>query len=313
MIITVTLNPALDKTLVLNRVSMGEVNRVDSTRNDMGGKGINVSKVLKELGMISTATGFLGGILEEVFRKELKCIGITDEFQSVSGNTRTNIKVVDEERKEYTEFNEPGPEILPEELSDFYDKYHALVKEGDLVVLSGGVSQGVPKEIYGTLTKMAKEKGARVLVDAEGEALVQAIHEIPYMVKPNERELAGIVGKEALNVDEMIHEGEKLVKKGIQLVLISRGAEGSILLTDHHTFIAEGLKVPVRSTVGAGDAMVAALAFGLEMKMSPKEMLTLAQASGAAAVMKEGTQAATKEEIYAHVKDAERKIKEWKR
>lgn len=129
MIITVTLNPALDKTLVLKKVSMGEVNRVDTTRNDMGGKGINVSKVLKELGMISAATGFLGGILEEVFRKELKSIGITDEFQSVTGSTRTNIKVVDEERKEYTDFNEPGPEILPEELSDFYERYHALVKK----------------------------------------------------------------------------------------------------------------------------------------------------------------------------------------
>ena len=311
MIITVTLNPALDKTLVLKKVSMGEVNRVDTTRNDMGGKGINVSKVLKELGMISAATGFLGGILEEVFRKELKSIGITDEFQSVTGSTRTNIKVVDEERKEYTDFNEPGPEILPEELSDFYERYHALVKEGDLVVLSGGVSQGVPKEIYGILTKMAKEKGAHVLVDAEGEALVQAIQEIPFLVKPNEKELAGIVGKETLSVDEMIQEGKKLVQKGIQLVLISRGAEGSILLTGAHTYVAEGLKVPVRSTVGAGDAMVAALTFGLEMNMSPKEMLIFAQASGAAAVMKEGTQAATKEEIYAHLKEAERKIKEW--
>lgn len=312
MIITVTLNPALDKTLVLKKVIMGEVNRVDASRNDMGGKGINVSKVLKKLGKTTKATGFLGGILEEVFRKELVLAGIEDHFQSVHGRTRTNIKIVDEERQEYTDLNEPGPEILEAELKAFYSKFDEMVGPEDIVVLSGGISQGVPKEIYGILTRKSKEKGAKVLVDTEGEALIHAIEAVPYMVKPNEKELAGICGREVLTLDEILQEGRKLMEKGISMVLVSRGSEGSILFTPNEVYLAEGLQVQVRSTVGAGDSMVAAMAYGIEENLPEKEILALAQASGAAAVMTEGTIAASKEEIESHLDEAKKKIKEWK-
>lgn len=304
MIVTVTLNPALDRTLVLNEIFMGEVNRVAVSREDIGGKGINVSKVLKELGMSSKATGFLGGSMETTFREFITNIGVEDNFLKINGTTRTNIKVIDEARKEYTDFNESGPFISEEELKDFYDHFDTIVKAKDIVVLSGGISPGIPKEIYAILTRRSKEIGARVIVDAEGEALIHAISATPFMVKPNDLELAGICGKKTLNEQEIILEGRKLIQSGIEMVLVSRGEDGSILLTEEGAFIAEGLTVPVESTVGAGDAMVAAVAYGLEKAYDPHQMLALAQACGAAAVMVEGTKAPAMKDIDMHIAKA---------
>lgn len=158
MVITVTLNPAMDKTVVLRNLEVGEVNRLISARNDMGGKGINVSKVLYEFKVPSIAMGFLGGALEEIFRKELKERQITDRFISVAGETRTNIKIVDEENETYTDLNEKGPLVSEDEIRAFLNVYGELLQKEDIVVLSGGFCPGVPKEFYGTLTALAKKK-----------------------------------------------------------------------------------------------------------------------------------------------------------
>lgn len=310
MIVTVTVNPALDKTMILKKVSMGEVNRVETVRNDMGGKGINVSKVLKSLGEPSLATGFLGGILEEVFRKELKQLGIEDQFLSVSGDTRTNLKIVDEGRKKYTDFNEPGPEITEKELALFHERFKSLLFEGDLLVLSGGLCKGLPKDLYAILMKEAKSRGVKVLLDAEGEALTYGIQEKPFLLKPNEQELAGYLKKETLKREELLEAGQKLLEEGIPLVLVSRGEKGSVLFSQEGIFESKGLKVSVKSTVGAGDAMVGAAAYGLRKGYGAKKLLAFAEASGAAAVAKEGTQAPSKEEIDHYYIEALEQIEE---
>lgn len=310
MVITITLNPAMDKTLVLDGILVGEVNRAESARNDIGGKGINVSKVLKEMGTESMASGFLGGILEEVFRKELRKLGVSDSFVSVDGNTRTNIKIVDLKNATYTDINEPGPEISAGELSEFLSVYEGLMAQGDVVVLSGGIPQGVPVDIYGSLTRIARRKGAKVMVDAEGESLIHALKEIPDIIKPNEKELAGISGRDKLTQAEIIHEARKLIASGIGKVLVSRGDKGSILVTAEKVLVAEGLKVPVKSTVGAGDSMVAAMVHAMENHMNDLDMLALAQAAGAAAVMTEGTKACSLDEVNAHLDEAALNIRE---
>ena len=313
MIITVTLNPAMDKTMILDGIEIGEVNRADSVRNDVGGKGINVSKVLKAFGTDSVATGFLGGILEDLFHKELKKLEIEDRFISVEGNTRTNIKLVDRKNSTNTDINEPGPLISSSELEKFLRIFNDAVHEGDLVVLSGGIPQNIPSDIYGTLTRKAKEKGAKVVVDADGEALSHALKEIPYMIKPNEKELAAFLGKEVLSEQEIIEQAKAFVKKGIHKVLVSRGEKGSVFVTENTVHIGRGIKVEVKSTVGAGDSMVAALVYAEVRKLDEYETLVIAQATGAAAVTTEGTEACTREEMEKYLTIAREKIEEVKK
>ena len=310
MIVTVTLNPAMDKTIILDGMDIGEVNRADSIRNDIGGKGVNVSKVLKVFGTDTIATGFLGGISEAIFRRELEKIGIEDRFISIQGNTRTNIKLIDRKNNTNTDINEPGPFIRSEELKMFIQVFDEAVHEGDLVVLSGGIPLNIPSDIYGRLTKITNQRGAKVIVDAEGEALHHALEEIPYMIKPNEKELSAFLGKEILSEEEIIEEAKNFVKEGIQKVLVSRGDKGSIFVTRDSVFIGRGIKVKVKSTVGAGDSMVAALVYAEERKFNDYETLVLAQATGAAAVTTEGTEACTSEEVKKYLMIAREKIEE---
>lgn len=310
MVITVTLNPALDKTMVLDGMEIGEVNRTVSSRNDIGGKGINVSKVLNAFGMRSVATGFLGRSSENLFSQELKRLMIDDRFVRVEGTTRTNIKLVDIRNRTHTDINEPGPEISSEELEEFFRVFEESVREGDMVVLSGGILPNIRADIYAVLTRRAKDKGAMVIVDAEGEALRLALAEIPYLIKPNEKELASYLGKEVLSEMEIIHEAKEFVSKGIRKVLVSRGHNGSILVTENGVLIGHGSKVKVKSTVGAGDSMVAALVHAEMHKLDDFETLALAQATGTAAVTTEGTRACTMEEVDCYLKSAREKIEE---
>ncbi|MBW8381805.1 MAG: 1-phosphofructokinase, partial [Youngiibacter sp.] len=261
MVITVTLNPALDKTLILEDFTPGMVNRALSVRQDIGGKGINVSKVLKEFGVQSICTGFLGGNLRELFLRELKSKGIDSDFVLIRGNTRTNTKVVDRVRNEFTDINEPGAVIEKDELLEFLGKFEGLVKSGDTVVLSGGASSSVPKDIYRTLTEIAKDKGAYVLVDAEGELFEEALKAGPDVVKPNDYELSLLEGRKLESDEDILEAARRLMDKGVGKVMVSLGADGSMYVTKDRAYRARGLKVQVKSTVGAGDSMVAALVY----------------------------------------------------
>lgn len=192
MVITVTLNPALDKTLTIENFKLGAVNRVSNIRYDIGGKGINVSKVLKNFNVDSVCTGFLGGIWESYFIEELNNRKISSKFIHINESTRTNTKVVDSVNKVYTDINEAGPSIKNKELEDFIKTFSDLCKKDDIVVLSGGVSPSVPSNIYGELIKIAKEKGAVTILDAEGELLEKGIKEKPDIIKPNIHELKNL-------------------------------------------------------------------------------------------------------------------------
>lgn len=310
MVITVTLNPAMDKTVVLDGLQVGEVNRLLSARNDMGGKGINVSKVLNEFKVPSTAIGFLGGALEENFRKELKRLGISDQFISISGETRTNIKIVDEKNKTYTDLNERGPQITKGEINKFLKVYESLLKDKDIVVLSGGLCPGVSEDFYGTLTKIAKDKGAYVIVDAEGEALKYALTQKPHLIKPNEIEFSGLYGEIELSEEEMIFKAKQLIHKELDKVLISRGEKGSLLITKNQVLVAKALQVPVKSTVGAGDSMVSALVYSFMHNLSDKDTIAMAQSAGASAVMTEGTKACTIYDVEKKLELAKEKIED---
>lgn len=310
MVITVTLNPAMDKTLAIDNFSLGEVNRSSKVRHDIGGKGINVSKVLRNFGVASVCTGFLGGIWEKYFLEELNTRSINTNFISIKGATRTNTKIVDHLNRTYTDINEAGPEVSEEELNSFIENFRELCKAGDIVVLSGGVSPVIPKDIYGKLIKIAKEKGASTILDAEGELLEEGIAQKPNIIKPNIHELEKLMGEKYKSEYEVIKAGRILVNQGIDKVLISLGDKGALLVTKDAAYNCKGLKVPVKSTVGAGDSMVAALVFSLLNGFNQGDTLKFANACGAASVSIEGTEACTLEQVNSLLELIEVSIKE---
>ena len=297
MVITVTLNPAMDKTLLVDDYKLGQVNRAQSIRYDIGGKGINVSKVLTNLGVESTCTGFLGGIWEERFKGELNKRNIKHNFIHVDGDTRTNTKVVDNINKIYTDLNEQGPEISSELLAEFLKEFDKLCNKNDIIVFSGGVSLNIPSNIYAILISIAKTKGAYVILDADGPLLKNALEEKPNIIKPNNYELASLFNIDAENEVRILQVARKLRREGIDKILVSLGANGALYITESGTYVSKGLKVNVKSTVGAGDSMVAALVYSIVNKLDDADTLKFAIACGSATVGLEGTEACTQDQV----------------
>lgn len=290
MIITVTLNPALDKTVEIEGFTIGNVNRIISTRVDAGGKGINVSKVIKELQHKSLALGFLGGSSGNQIKSYLDGLNIKNEFLSVKGETRTNLKIIDKLNNTHTDINEKGPSLEPQDITDIKEKIMEHCKCDSLVVLSGSVPSGVCSGIYGEMILDIKNKGGKVILDADGELLIQGIKAGPYMVKPNIDELEKAFDIKINNEEEVIQIAKRILEYGVKYVVISLGSEGSIFISHDKVAKVRGVKVEVKSTVGAGDSMVAAMAVAVEAGYSFEESIKLACATSTANVMTEGTQ-----------------------
>lgn len=289
MIITVTMNPAIDKTVEINKLLPGGLNRIKRVEYDAGGKGINVSKTIRELGGESIATGFLGGSAGKMIESVLDSKRIKHDFVWVEGETRTNMKVV-EGNGEVTEFNEPGPEISKNQIEQLMDKLMGYAGKGVLFILSGSIPKGVDPQIYARIIDFVHDKGAEVLLDADGALFKYALLAKPDMVKPNRMELEAYVGcGHGISLKELMALARKLREDGVGTVLVSMGKEGALFLRGDEEIAAPGLAVKSHSSVGAGDAMVAALAYGWEKRMGNEEMLRLSMAVSAGAVMTIGT------------------------
>ena len=271
MIYTVTLNPALDKTVVVPGFALDTVNRIVSVRTDPGGKGINVSKVIAKLGGASVAMGILAGAAGRAIAAQLEQQGLTCDFCFAGGGeTRTNLKVVDPQGRTHTDINEPGPAVGPRVLEELLERLTRRLAAGDIVV----------------------QAGAKVFLDADGSLLAEGIQAAPYLVKPNQDELSRLAGRPLETVDQLRQAGAALLDAGIRKVVVSLGSRGGLYMTREQTILAEGLPVKVGSTVGAGDSVVAALACAEDRGLSLEEAVVLSTAAGAANVMCSGTQAA---------------------
>lgn len=297
MIYTVTLNPALDKTVEIPGMALDTVNRVTSMRTDPGGKGINVSKVIAKLGGESCAVGILGGESGRTLLAALEREGLRTHFRFVEGQTRTNLKIIDRALHTNTDINEPGLTVSPADLDALLRDLLGMVREGDIVVLAGSLPQGAPQDTYRVWTAACREKGARVCLDADGVLLAEGLKAAPYLIKPNEDELSRLVGHRLTDTDELIAEGRRLLKGGVTRVVISLGERGALYMRGNEVLYAEGLSVPVGSTVGAGDSVVAALAYADSLGMSDEDAVRLSTATGAANVMCSGTQPAEWEAV----------------
>ena len=292
MIYTVTLNPALDKTVHIPNFTLDAVNRITELRRDAGGKGINVSKVIRKLGGTSEAVAVLSGETGSWIAGALREAGIRVKAFPARGETRTNLKVVDPVRGTHTDINEPGPEVTDDILEEMLTVLAEEVCEGDYVVLSGSLPAGVDRGTYGAWTRTLRHAGAHVYLDADGEALEAGLRGKPFFVKPNDHELSALVGRELSTVDEVAAAARELVERGVQRVVVSLGEKGALLVTADQTWLASSVDVPVGSTVGAGDSVVAAFVYADAQGMGVEDTLRLAMATGAANVMESGTQAA---------------------
>lgn len=290
MIYTVTLNPAIDKTVVIQGLRPGSVNRVASVREDAGGKGINVSKCLKNLGAESVSAMILAGDAGKRLNHMMEVLQISALAVWAEGESRTNLKIIDPVNRENTDINEPGPVVTPQLLESLKEKLAERILPGDLVILSGSLPAGVDPGLYGQWTAYFRSLGACVYLDADGEPMRKGMAAAPYMIKPNNDELAALLGKPSLTRAEMIAEGKRLLDTGIREVVISLGGDGALFVSGDGCFHAPALSVDVKSTVGAGDSVVAAMAYGQAKNLSREEKSKLAVAIGAASVMQDGSQ-----------------------
>ncbi|MFI3312734.1 MAG: hexose kinase, partial [Eubacteriales bacterium] len=216
MIVTVTMNPAVDKTIQISQMEVGGLNRITAVEQDAGGKGINVSKTIKALGGETIATGFLGGTSGKWIADQLQELDIKTDFLFVDGQTRTNTKVA-ETGGRITELNESGVVIPPEKLTALLEKLDTYATPDTLFVLSGSVPQGVPKDIYATITQRVRQKGGQVLVDADGELFEKSLPAAPDMIKPNREELAAFLSLDAKTItqQELVAMAKKFLDTGI--------------------------------------------------------------------------------------------------
>ena len=253
MIYTVTLNPSIDYIVRLEQVQVGSVNRMESDDKFAGGKGINVSRVLKRLGIPNTATGFIGGFTGKFITDTLTEEEIETRFVQVAEDTRINVKI---KANQETEINGTGPTVEPEQLEELKAILSSLTAE-DTVVFAGSSAKNLGNVVYKELISLTRQTGAQVVCDFEGQTLIDSLDYQPLLVKPNNHELGAIFGVKLDSLDEIEKYARELLAKGAQNVIISMAGDGALLVTSEGAYFAKPIKGTVKNSVGAGDSMVA--------------------------------------------------------
>lgn len=293
MIYTVTFNPSLDYIVSVSDFRLGLTNRTDSELLFPGGKGINVSIVLKNLGFESTALGFTAGFTGEEIIRKLKCLGISNGFIKIEeGFSRINLKL---RSIDGTEINGQGPKICEEKLEMLMNQLE-LLKKGDVLFLSGSIPASMPDDTYQNIMKALEGKGVQIIVDATKELLTKVLPYHPFLIKPNNHELGEIFGVELKTREEAAPYGRKLQEKGAQNVLISMAGEGAVLIgADGRIYDAPAPKGTLVNGVGAGDSMVAGFMAGYMERQDYRHAFYMGLAAGSASAFSENL--AAREEI----------------
>lgn len=280
MIYTVTLNPAIDYLINLDNLEIGRINRVEDEKVYAGGKGINVSNMLKQLGHENTALGFISGFTGDFIVNTLMEKGINNKFIRLkNGFTRINVKV---KGKEETEINGKGPVITDDEINELY-KILENLNSSDILVLAGSIPSTLDDKLYENIMERIKDKNVKVVVDATKNLLLNVLKYKPFLIKPNNHELEEIFNIKLNNNEEIIKYAKKLKEMGALNVLVSMGKDGALLLTENdEVYVSNVAKGIVKNSVGAGDSMVAGFIAGYLNTNSYSEGLKLGAASGGA-------------------------------
>lgn len=305
MILTVTLNAAIDKRYVVENYEVGEVNRVTECAYVAGGKGLNVSKAAVIAGAQVLATGFAGGHAGDYIIEAVEKQGVQTDFVKVEGESRSCINIFDAINKTQTEFLEPGVSVTEKDQEAFLQKFAKLAEICSVIDVSGSVPQGVGMDMYPRLVEIAKQKGKKIIVDTSGKFLEEVIKAKPDMVKPNIDEIRMLTGHRIESREELIEAGIALQQTGIAQVVISLGKEGSLMFADTGVWQAKVPKIDAVNTVGCGDAMTAGFAVGFERGMAAADALRFASAISAASAMREETGFFLKEDMESIVCEVE--------
>ncbi|MDR1747559.1 MAG: 1-phosphofructokinase [Spirochaetaceae bacterium] len=296
MIITLTLNPALDKTAAVDIMRVNALNRLRNITVSAGGKGINVSSVIRNLGGTSLAMGFAGGASGEELLRQITDRGIPHDFVRSRGDTRINLKVI-QNGGGLTELNEPGMAPSSGEWAELKKKLLNRAGPGVLFVLAGSLPPGLPDDTYRELCLTLHKTGAQVFVDTDCAPLKLALESPPDFIKPNRDELLRYFGVRNPSEEQLLEMCGKLLATGIKLAAVSLGSEGALFAAEGQMWRAPAVPVTVQSTVGAGDAMVGALAYGIDKGLPLEECFALAMAVSAGAAATPGTQAPSEDSI----------------
>ena len=297
MIYTVTFNPAIDYVVYADEIKAGSVNRLKSEEIYFGGKGINVSIILNELGIKSKALGFVGGFTGDAIENGLKEIGVETDFVHLNnGFSRINVKVKSEKE---TELNGRGPEISDEALAVLFNKLQKL-ENGDTLVLAGSIPNTLPSDIYEKIIQLLLNRKIKIVVDATKDLLMNVLKYKPFLIKPNNHELEEMFGVTLETNDEIIHYAAKLKEMGARNVLVSMADDGAVLLDENgKTHVCSVCRGTVKNSVGAGDSMVAGFIAG-SLDGDYEYALKLGTASGGATAFSDGM--AKKDHIYELLK-----------
>ncbi|GAF22485.1 1-phosphofructokinase [Bacillus sp. JCM 19047] len=278
MIYTVTLNPAMDYYVSLPTLHVGHVNRSTSDRKVAGGKGINVSRVLKGYGTHSAALGFIGGFTGDFIHETVMQDGIDSNFIRIQGDTRINVKIKAEEESEINGFS---PEITISD-KDALEQQFKQLKKGDIVVLAGSIPPSLQANLYAEWTEQLNGQGVHVFVDTSGEALKQVIKAKPAFIKPNQHELAELTQSVITTKEDAIPHAKALVEQGVNYVLVSFAGDGALLATRDGIYSANAPKGELINSVGAGDATVAGFIHAHHEGASVEDAFRFGMASGSA-------------------------------
>lgn len=288
MILTITLNPSIDRRYVVDGFKKGRVFRAREVQYTPGGKGLNVTRVIKAFNEPVVATGFLGGRSGEYIKDQLDDMNIQHKFVDIRGETRSCIAILSDDESQ-TEVLEDGPYIFKEETLNFYELYTDIIKECEIICASGSLPKGLTSDTYRKLIDIAKEQNKKFILDTSGEALRLGVKGAPFLVKPNKEELEKFVGHSIINEYEIFKSAKHLLSEGINIVIVSLGSKGAMVISNDYAYRVKLPKVNAINPVGSGDSMVAGFAVALKRNYDFETMIRFASACGTANAMEAET------------------------
>jgi len=281
MILTVTLNPSIDKTFVLSGFALNKLNRAELPLIVAGGKGVNAAVVLSLYGEEVVATGFLGGLSGRNVAEYLRSKDVTTNFAHIEESTRTNYIIFDKDK--ITQINEVGPAIDDEDLNNFLEIYERLLVYTDFVIIAGSIPPSVDNGIYSKLVKIAKEKDIKCLVNASGETLEKALESAPYIVKPDIRVKEKVLGFDLDSKENKIKVAQKILSAGTEIVLLSESVLAEMVVSKDKAFVARPAQESVKSRIGVQDSIIGGFTYGTLHDLSLEEAAKVAVCAGQAA------------------------------
>jgi 1-phosphofructokinase family hexose kinase len=290
MVVSVTLNPSIDHAMFVENILLGDTNRVLRVERDAGGKGVNLSRVYAELGGSTIATGFLGGAAAMFIRQVLNNENVQDGFVEISGETRVNFSVEDNSKTPPTTFNELGPIISDAEFEALKVKLIEICSEATWVALGGSIPPGIGKDAFKILGENVSK---RLVLDADGEALIHGLKLKPHLIKPNAAEASRLLGDEITSDADALSAVDKLYKMiggEDRYALISRGKDGAVMACQSGVYIGKSPDIEPKSTIGSGDSMIAGLLWALDSGLTDEEALRWGLSAGAATAVTDGSE-----------------------